>query len=321
VEVVRHRKKTSHVPVTDHQEPSTPMQEVSSAPVRPQLGHLRRSGITAARPPSITQLSSSVPGRKALGEKTARPLNKTTRQDSETSRMLRYIPQNLTPQMTATLLAEMSKPISPHDDEGYIYIFWLTPDAVGPAPSSTASTLLAPQSRPDQGRRTSDVLRQYSVKKPQRSRPDTARRRFGDANIAPINETIFLKIGRANNVHRRMNEWQRQCGYSVSLVRFYPYVPSTTSTTPSPQASPGTRRQSYQNTGRAFSDNARKLPHAHRVERLIHLELIEQRVIKDCDACGKTHKEWFEVEATKEGVKKVDEVVKRWVEWAERANE
>jgi hypothetical protein len=33
------------------------------------------------------------------------------------------------------------------------------------------------------------------------------------------------------------------------------------------------------------------------------------------------HKEWFEVEATKEGVKKVDEVVKRWVEWAERANE
>jgi hypothetical protein len=321
VEVVRHRKKTSHVPVTDHQEPSTPMQEVSSAPVRPHLGHLRRSGITAARPPSITQLSSSVPGRKALGEKMARPLNKTTRQDSETSRMLRYIPQNLTPQMTATLLAEMSKPISPHDDEGYIYIFWLTPDAVGPAPSSTASTLLAPPSRPDQGRRTSDVLRQYSVKKPQRSRPDTARRRFGDANIAPINETIFLKIGRANNVHRRMNEWQRQCGYSVSLVRFYPYVPSTASPTPSPQSSPGPRRQSYQNTGRAFSDNARKVPHAHRVERLIHLELIEQRVIKDCDACGKMHKEWFEVEATKEGVKKVDEVVKRWVEWAERANE
>jgi hypothetical protein len=235
--------------------------------------------------------------------------------------MLRYIPQNLTPQMTATLLAEMSKPISPHDDEGYIYIFWLTPDAVGPAPSSTASTLLAPPSRPDQGRRTSDVLRQYSVKKPQRSRPDTARRRSGDANIAPNNETIFLKIGRANNVHRRMNEWQRQCGYSVSLVRFYPYVPSTASPTPSPQSSPGPRRQSYQNTGRAFSDNARKVPHAHRVERLIHLELIEQRVIKDCDACGKMHKEWFEVEATKEGVKKVDEVVKRWVEWAERANE
>lgn len=65
----------------------------------------------------------------------------------------------------------------------------------------------------------------------------------------------------------------------------------------------------------------RKVPHAHRVERLIHLELADQRVIKQCDACGKSHKEWFEVEATKEGVKKVDEVVKRWVEWAENNNE
>jgi hypothetical protein len=57
------------------------------------------------------------------------------------------------------------------------------------------------------------------------------------------------------------------------------------------------------------------------VERLVHLELVEQRVIKQCDACGKSHKEWFEVEATKEGIKKVDEVVRRWVEWAERSEE
>jgi hypothetical protein len=53
---------------------------------------------------------------------------------------------------------------------------------------------------------------------------------------------------------------------------------------------------------------------------LIHLELADQRVIKQCDACGKTHKEWFEVEATKDGVKKVDEVVKRWVDWDEKTN-
>lgn len=57
-----------------------------------------------------------------------------------------------------------------------------------------------------------------------------------------------------------------------------------------------------------------------RVERLIHLELGEQRVVKKCEACGKEHREWFEVEASREGVKKVDEVVKRWVDWAERTN-
>ncbi|KAH7359740.1 meiotically up-regulated gene 113-domain-containing protein [Pyrenochaeta sp. MPI-SDFR-AT-0127] len=255
------------------------------------------------------------------------PLNKNSRRESETTSLLKYIPPTLSPQLTSTLLAELSKPISPHDDEGYIYIFWLTPDALGPAPSSTASTLLTPPSRPDQGRRTSDVLRQYSVKKPQHSRPDTTRQRSGSSTTPPESDTILLKIGRANNVHRRMNEWTRQCGYSLSLVRYYPYVPSTPSPTPSPQTSPAhSRRPSYQNARpadplRRVSEVVRKVPHAMRVERLIHLELGAQRVMKKCDACGKEHREWFEVEANREGVKKVDEVVKRWVDWAERANE
>ncbi|KAF2026050.1 DUF1766-domain-containing protein [Setomelanomma holmii] len=313
VEVIRHKKRTSQGPVNAQYEPETPMQQVPQAAPRPRPGQSRRSSVTIPRPPPAAQ-ASPVPARKPLGEKAARPLNKTNRADSETAVLLRYIPQSLSPQLTSTLLAELSKPISPHDDEGYIYIFWLTPDALGPAPSSAVSTLLAPPSRPDQGRRTSDVLRQYSVKKP--SRP---RQRFSGAQETDPKDTIFLKIGRASNVHRRMNEWTRQCGYSLSLVRYYPYVPSTPSPTPSPQTSPGeSRRPSYQ--GRA-SDSVRKVPHAHRVERLIHLELGDQRVMKNCDACGKTHKEWFEVEASKEGVKRVDEVVKRWVEWAERMNE
>lgn len=324
VEVVRHKKRTSQGPVSSQYSPETQMQQIPQAPsrVQQQSAHSRRSSANVPRPssanvprPSPTaQPTSSVPSRKPLGEKAARPLNKTTRADSATAQLLRYIPQTLTPQLTSTLLAELSKPISPHDDEGYIYIFWLTPDASGPAPSSAASTLLAPPSRPDQGRRTSDVLRQYSIKHPAGSRAGASRQRPGEKS-AP--ETIFLKIGRANNVHRRMNEWTRQCGYSLSLVRYYPYVPSTPSPTPSPQNSPAASRQS---SSRRVSEGVRKVPHAHRVERLIHLELGDQRVMKNCDACGKTHKEWFEVEASREGVKKVDEVVKRWVEWAENAN-
>lgn len=70
-----------------------------------------------------------------------------------------------------------------------------------------------------------------------------------------------------------------------------------------------------------MSEGVRKVPHAHKVERLIHIELGAQRVMKKCEACGKDHREWFEVEATREGVKGVDEVVKRWVDWAESLNE
>ncbi|KAH7087502.1 meiotically up-regulated gene 113-domain-containing protein [Paraphoma chrysanthemicola] len=319
VEVIRHKKRTSHVPVDAPYEPETQMQQIPQAPPRLPQGQSRRSSATHPRT-SATPQTSAVPTRKPLGEKTARPLNKTTRADSETATLLRYIPKTLSPQLTSTLLAELSKPISPHDDEGYIYIFWLTPDALGPAPSSTASTLLTPPSRPDHSRRTSDMLRQYSVKNPQRPRRTSGV--FNDATKDGGKDTIFLKIGRASNVHRRMNEWTRQCGYNLSLVRYYPYVPSNTpSSTPSPQASPGqSRRPSYQ--GRVSDGSGvRKVPHAHRVERLIHLELGEKRVMKSCEACGKTHKEWFEVEASKDGVRGVDEVVKRWVEWAERANE
>jgi len=314
VEVVRHKKRTSQGPATTEYAPEPPMQEIPQAPPRVHQGRSRRSS-TTPRPPSGAQQSVGVPVRKTLGEKAARPVNKTNREDSETAILLRYIPKTLSPQLTSTLLAELSKPISPHDDDGYIYIFWLTPDALGPAPSTdAASTLLAPPTRPDQGRRASDMLRQYSVKKPQRSRPDATRQRSGASGDASAKDkdTIFLKIGRASNVHRRMNEWQRQCGYSLSIVRYYPYVPSTP--TPSPQTSPAqSRRQSN-------AQGVRKVPHAMRVERLIHLELGEQRVMKNCEACGKTHKEWFEVEASKEGVKRVDEVVRRWVSWAEDTN-
>jgi hypothetical protein len=314
VEVIRHKKRTNEGPVAAQYVPETPMQQVSQAPLRVQQGQSRRTSATIPKPPPpSTQQTSTAPLRKPLGEKAARPLNKTTRADSETAQLLRYIPQTLSPQLTSTLLKELSKPISPHDDEGYIYIFWLTPDSLGPAPSSTASSLLTPPSRPDQSRRTSDVLRQYSVKQPQRSHADASRQQ-PPSNDPPPRNTIFLKIGRANNVHRRMNEWTRQCGYSLSLVRYYPYTPSSTpSPTPSPQSSPANRRVS--------AGGVRKVPNANRVERLIHLELGEQRVMKNCEACGKTHKEWFEVEANREGVRKVDEVVKRWVEWAEKANE
>jgi hypothetical protein len=63
------------------------------------------------------------------------------------------------------------------------------------------------------------------------------------------------------------------------------------------------------------------MPHSHKVERLIHIELeghglrVKHKV--SCDACGRNHREWFEVEATSAGIHTVDEVVKRWSDWDE----
>jgi hypothetical protein len=113
-----------------------------------------------------------------------------------------------------------------------------------------------------------------------------------------------VKIGRASNVQRRLNEWSRQCGYNVSLIRYYPYQPSSPSKSEREPRTPP------------------KLLHAHKVERLVHIELAAMRAAREmCGVCGREHREWFEVEASREGVRRVDEVVRRWVEWGLRGHE
>ena len=181
-------------------------------------------------------------------------------------------------------------------------MFWLTPATSIAPDDDTASSLLASPSRPTaKGRRTSEMMRNYA------SSPSSGSDGKG---------TIILKIGRASNVHRRMNEWTRQCNHHLSLIRFYPYLPNSSAppfTSPSPIRSP-TQSASFL----APPSSPRKVPHVHKIERLIHLELADKRVKRDCEACGKEHREWFEVEGTREGVRRVDTVVRRWVEWGER---
>lgn len=127
---------------------------------------------------------------------------------------------------------------------------------------------------------------------------------------------LTVKIGRATNVHRRLSSWQQQCGYNLSLIRFYPYVPSNS---PPIIAPPGENNSGSSPTLKPGSPGIRKVPYSHRVERLIHLELSEMRVKQEqCTTCGKAHREWFEIQATKEAVRYVDGVIRRWVLWAEQ---
>jgi hypothetical protein len=207
---------------------------------------------------------------------------------SQTQSLLSIIPPTLSPQTTSLLLAEMSKPISAADQEGYIYMFWLTPESEPSRPDDdVASSLLEPMSGlSPASRRGSEALQRYASVRRDRTQP----------------ELVLLKIGRAANVHRRLSQWAKQCSYNITLIRYYPYK--------------DTQKQAP--TDATISPT--KVPHVHRVERLIHIELAEKRVLDrgPCENCGKEHREWFEIEATRSGLRSVDEVIRRWVGWGER---
>ncbi|KAI0875494.1 meiotically up-regulated gene 113-domain-containing protein [Hypoxylon argillaceum] len=263
---------------------TVPVYEEEEPPPRPQPRPIQNlpTKPNTAKLPSNQHLTPSYPSQRP--SLAASKQSSAQSAMSQTSDYLSLIPKSVLPETAANLLKELSKPISQTDEAGYIYIFWLTPESQ-PAtpPAEAARNLLAPPSRPDMHhRRTSDVLQSFAAQ---------------STRAGSSSKTMLLKIGRASNVQRRLNEWQRQCGYNLSLIRYYPYVSSSRPSTP------------------------RKMPHSHKVERLIHIEL-EGRGLRvnhktSCDACGKNHREWFEVEASRAGVNAVDEIVRRWSDWDE----
>ncbi|CAK7205897.1 hypothetical protein SEUCBS139899_008677 [Sporothrix eucalyptigena] len=224
---------------------------------------------------------------------------------SQTAQYLSLILPTATPQTASALMAELAKPISQLDEPGYIYMFWLTPESQqATPPADAARSLLAPPSRSAAGadrRRASDVVASFAGGG---SSGGDGTRDASQTKKSP--GTLLLKIGRANNVHRRLNEWKRQCGYNLSLLRYYPYIPSSSNSSPDV-------------VGGGIVP--RKMPHSHKVERLIHIELAGAGLrVADgdkCEVCGREHREWFQVEATRKAVAAVDEVIRRWADWDE----
>ncbi|KAI6892105.1 hypothetical protein KC318_g13334 [Hortaea werneckii] len=175
VEVVRHRRRTGQAP--SYHTVTNP----------PPLSTGSPSGKLSGRPSG----PSTSPGP---ADPPVRPVTqKRTSSNTQTEDLLRLLPPHLGPQTTSTLLAELVKPISPADEEGYIYIFWLTPQSKQSPDQSAARSLLSPEkSRPRHERRVSDVMTEFSFD--------------GSERETRGKKTIMLKIGRANNVARRMNE-------------------------------------------------------------------------------------------------------------------
>jgi len=255
--------------------------EMQARPIANSHRHTQHS--TPTRPGPRPRISSSSPPH------------------TQTQTFLSLIPPYLNPRTTSALLSELSKPFAKDDEAGYIYIFWLTPVSEESTPDDDlASTILdgdldyqddflaasqdgsRPRDSTARGRARA-IDRYASIKKHDREPPK-----------------ILLKIGRAQNVHRRMTQWTKQCNQNITLVRYYPYHASAAA---DPRSSDGA-----------------KVPHVNRVERLIHIELRGMSMGKEaekCSECGREHREWFEVPGSREGLRSVDSVVRRWVKWAE----
>lgn len=220
---------------------------------------------TPSRPPRT-------PNKLSPSPNPSRPSSRRP-SDVKTLEFLRLV-EDVPPDVAALLLAELAKPISDQDEPGYIYIFRLEPEMLTSPPSSDAST-------------------------PLRTPKDLTTGHGGKQVVASQSQgTYLLKVGRANNVQRRLNEWKRQCDHEISLMRYYPYVSSR-----DPDATP------------------RKMPHSHKVERLIHIQLtgLNMRVTdrEKCKNCGREHREWFEVKADRESVADFDRIVRKWSDWNE----
>lgn len=216
--------------------------------------------------------------------------------------VLKLIPASVHPRRLGRLQQELLKPLSDKDEPGYIYMFWLTDSPLSPSPSP-AATPAAAAARPGGGTTSAsngDRLLRAALTAP-------------PATPGGSRPKLLLKIGRAANVQRRLHQWTSQCGYNLALIRYYPH--SSASSSPlgplagPPRGPPGAV--------------ARKTPHSHRVERLIHLELSATpgtNPHRQCATCGKTHKEWFLVDASREGILAVDAVIKRWIAYDEAAS-
>lgn len=209
---------------------------------------------------------------------------------SPMSRVKHLIPDDVDAATASALLAEVARPYDRSEQPGYIYMYWLT--ATGAPSPDAARAMLSPT----------------NTKHHHPSSPHAAA------------ATMSLKIGRSDNVQRRMNEWRRQCGRDVTVLRYYPYSSSHSPTSSYSSTNSRSSKSSKASSASTPAAQARMTPHAHRVEQLIKLELKGRGMKADmgiCSACGREHREWFNVPASRAAVGLVDAVIRRWVKWDE----
>ncbi|KAI0003401.1 hypothetical protein BJV74DRAFT_764542 [Russula compacta] len=128
--------------------------------------------------------------------------------------------------------------------------------------------------------------------------------------LDPADKTIHLKVGRATNLNRRMDQWGKQCGSKEQILRGF---------WPGGMEKAGVPMKGLVQAGP-------KGPWCHRVERLVHIELADlveytpyledgypnvdasnevkkgrKKDVKRCPDCNTKHQEIFSFERVAEG--------------------
>ncbi|KAK9488741.1 hypothetical protein V1527DRAFT_111494 [Lipomyces starkeyi] len=124
---------------------------------------------------------------------------------------------------------------------------------------------------------------------------------------------LYLKIGRAKNVDRRMHQWTTQCSHAVILTGHFPSPVGIYSS------------NIHEHVG------GTKCRAVHRAERLIHLELCAMFPCSAgraevfppsltgsvrygiCSKCGKRHTEWFAIRQLDAHI--VVRIISKWIEY------
>ncbi|KAF9319507.1 hypothetical protein BG003_008898 [Podila horticola] len=112
----------------------------------------------------------------------------------------------------------------------------------------------------------------------------------------------FFKVGRTDNVHRRMNEWSDKCGSPPILIEVFPEQGDLAPKSESDLADSPIDDKDL--TGL-------RCRYAHRVERLIHIELKPFHDKDHVCACKTAHREWFMV-PHKAGLKESQQMDQAW---------
>ena len=182
-------------PVTATEKPTrSPNRVAAPAGYRPSPASNRNSQVMPSSHPSPNRQNLAPHDRRrSYAAEPSTKRNSLQSVPSQTQNLLSLIPTTLPPSITSALLAELAKPPSALDGPGYIYIFWLT-DAADVPDDDTASLLIGDGSNASKGRPQSEILQRYPSKRKPKS------------STANAPTTVMLKIGRAANVQRRMNQ-------------------------------------------------------------------------------------------------------------------
>jgi len=126
----------------------------------------------------------------------------------------------------------------------------------------------------------------------------------------------LYKVGRSTNVHRRLYQWAKQCGYTPEFIELFPkdILSSQEIILIDREESSSLNFDKSE-----FFGSDPKCKYTHRAERLIHIELGARfkADIEKCKNCGNLHREWFKVQNT-HGWDEVRKIIVHWVSYVER---